>query len=681
MAKNRIKRPGYGKILDAWTAPENAGDPIGCLATSFTFSPVFFEEECLGRFLRMESDPVQDGAVYLVEREEKLAQIACASALVDQHHCKGRRNLRWDLIPARLPGGVLHAKISLLLWTQWVRLIVASANLTEDGYRRNQEIFGVLDYMPEGKSPLLCLREIINFLRLAVGYSQPGSESFSPAVGRWNALLDRAAKIPPDWGAVQERFSRESIRVRPILTGPGYPTMFEKLKQTWPGGSPPQKARVLSPFFDPPETENRPAKKLCNLLQQRGKASAIYYVMADEVPGEKTLFVHAPESLRQTGCQGSAEFHRIILEENRQLHAKGIWLQGNSWSVYMMGSSNFTSPGLGLTKHANLEANLAYVVNQKSNAQAFKRLDESFPRGEWIDPDRPLKWQPVTDESLSNSDEPVLPTAFSSIVLSNDSEQNVALTLTFAGTPPTAWIIKADEDDNFRFNEADWQKRGQPLTVTLPWNAALLPSGFWVQWQGSQGRAWWPVNVESALSLPPPQELKDLPLEVLITILTSARPLYRILGNDCKQNGDHGGQPVIIDPHKQVDTSQFLLQRTRRVSWALNALRERIEKPVKTMESLQWRLHGPVGVMALASALERETNSSQEEKAFILSELALELSRVNPRPAPGCIMPNEICREVRKLVDVLRSRISSYSLEKVDDLRGYIECVFESIGK
>jgi hypothetical protein len=58
--------------------PDNAGDPIGCVATTFTFSPAFFEEECLSRFLRLETDPAEDGPAYLVEREEKLAQLTCA---------------------------------------------------------------------------------------------------------------------------------------------------------------------------------------------------------------------------------------------------------------------------------------------------------------------------------------------------------------------------------------------------------------------------------------------------------------------------------------------------------------------------------------------------------------------------------------------------------------------------
>ena len=61
MTKRKDQTPGYGKILDAWIPPDDAGEPVGCLATSFTFSPVFFEEECLGRFLQLGTNATEDG--------------------------------------------------------------------------------------------------------------------------------------------------------------------------------------------------------------------------------------------------------------------------------------------------------------------------------------------------------------------------------------------------------------------------------------------------------------------------------------------------------------------------------------------------------------------------------------------------------------------------------------------
>ena len=49
------------KMLDHWLPPEDAGDPLACLATSFTFDTDFFAEDCLSRFLAISGrDP--DGA-------------------------------------------------------------------------------------------------------------------------------------------------------------------------------------------------------------------------------------------------------------------------------------------------------------------------------------------------------------------------------------------------------------------------------------------------------------------------------------------------------------------------------------------------------------------------------------------------------------------------------------------
>ncbi len=218
------KTPGYAKILDAWVPPEDAGDPVGCVATSFTFSPVLFEEECLGRFLQLETDAHEDGPLYLVEREEKLAQLQCAAVLVDQHYARGDRSLRWDLLSARLPRGILHAKISLLLWSRCARMIVASANLTEDGYRRNHEIFGVLDYFEGSDAPLPALEEVIGFLREAARYASPSDNAPGPAIERWNGFLDRVAEATRGWGLTEFPRTLSRPRVFPVLTGPGRPT-------------------------------------------------------------------------------------------------------------------------------------------------------------------------------------------------------------------------------------------------------------------------------------------------------------------------------------------------------------------------------------------------------------------------------------------------------------------------
>lgn len=686
MAKKKSDdKPGHGKLLDAWVAPDNAGDPVGAIATSFTFSPVFFEEECLARFLQLESDPTEDGPVYLVEREEKLAQLSCAAALVDQHHCRGGRSLRWDLISARMPKGLQHAKVSLLYWSNLVRLIIGSANLTEDGYRRNLEVFGVLDFQVGGEAPVSCLVDTLGFLRKA-SESATVTEGPNPPLDRWNSLLDRVASECSQWGVTDDEARRAGIQVRPVFSGPGVQSVFASLKETWPGGSPPDAGSVVSPFFDPPEADNAPAHELWSLLRQRGEASVEFHVSGEEVPGEEGLFLNAPESLLKAEPQSrpsvTTAFHRVIVPDGRSLHAKGIWIENPRWSVYLIGSSNFTSAGTGLSKNPNLEANLVYVVDTNRVANARKLLDATFPESEVVDLEAGVKWKPLSGEGEDEvGEEILLPHCFGSATYDCDSNQHATIRLSFDGSPPAGWELFTDGDDQRFWGEQEWLSLQSPQKCIVDWKPERPPAGFWVRWPGTNAAAWWPVNVTAGEVLPPPEELKHLPLEILISILSSARPLHRVLKDYLKRRKKHdgdGGGGVIVDPHKRVDTSQFLLQRTRRISWALSALRKRLERPVVTLEFLRWRLRGPVGVTALAEALVREARS-EEEKAFLVSELVLELARIKPEAKEGCVTPDVHENEIRQVILELRELVPAISEDVPENLRRYVESVFEAV--
>ena len=66
------------RLLNLWSPDPDAGAPIGCVATTFTLGASHFEEQCLARFVSMETAPAENARAYIVEREEKLSQIfAC----------------------------------------------------------------------------------------------------------------------------------------------------------------------------------------------------------------------------------------------------------------------------------------------------------------------------------------------------------------------------------------------------------------------------------------------------------------------------------------------------------------------------------------------------------------------------------------------------------------------------
>ena len=178
----------------------------------------------------------------------------------------------------------------------------------------------------------------------------------------------------------------------------------------------------------------------------------------------------------------------------------------------------------------------------------------------------------------------------------------------------------------------------------------------------------------TAASLPPPAELIDLPLEVLIEILTSAKPLHLALQRWLKRQKGIGsdGPEVLLDPHERVDTSTFLLQRTRRVSWALDALRTRLERPVASCEALDWRLRGPVGVQAISRAIVKEARSA-EERTFLLAELMLELARVRPSEISGGLRSSEIKAGLCEMIAELRALLAVESLPNDPAFRAYLE--------
>jgi len=668
---------GYGKLLEQWEAKEDYGEPIGCIATTFTFLPAFFEEECLSRFLNLQTDAVEDGPLYLLEREEKLAQVV-AAVLVDQHNCRGARSLRWDLHPARVDG-IMHAKISLLCWSKLVRLIIGSANLTEDGYRRNQEVFGVLDYYDDAEAPRQVLLDVILYLRELMHSSQP--DMGNKAIDRWYTFLDQVKNKVARWGQTAEEHSRKPLRVTAILTRPGRAHVFKQLNDLWPAGSPPHSAKVLSPFFDPPKAENNPAKELWDIMRKRGDAVVNYCLELEEVPGERRLIARAPDTLLSVKPQRDSTrvvIQRLKSDLDRPLHAKELWLEDDRFALLMTGSSNFTSAGMGVGKTINYEANLAYVLDMNKSKAGYKDLMKRFPDSVVVND--AFEFEAAAPGEDESAETVLLPSGFKSAIYRFKNGKTGEVVLELGHVLPLGWQL-LDEDEKPWQNAASWDAAGRPSSWTVPW-PARAPSGIWVTWTGATGKAWWPVNVEAPIDLPPPEELKNLPLEFLIDLLTSARPLHEVLRRYLHRHenvGKNGPKSSTdADPLKRVDTSEFLLQRTRRFSWALSSLGNRMGRLVPNEECLNWRIHGPIGVMAVAKALERDAKST-EERSFLMAELALELSRVTPTEAPGYLPASRVREELVKTAHDLCRNGNLQAISAHRHLQIYLSKVFEHV--
>ena len=179
-------------MLDLWRPPKDAGDPIGCLATTYTFAPGLFDEQCLARFLEIESEPNREDLAFLLERESRLGGVY-AGVLADHTQAGVEHSLRWDVLPVRIHGGKQHAKLSLLAWSRHIRIIVASANLTDPGYRSNYEVASAVDLSIQGADAGM-LTEAVGFLQSLLQLV-PGAAENPPEIQRAGTFLKEVSHL------------------------------------------------------------------------------------------------------------------------------------------------------------------------------------------------------------------------------------------------------------------------------------------------------------------------------------------------------------------------------------------------------------------------------------------------------------------------------------------------------
>lgn len=639
MARKKDPSNTSRRMLSLWEPPAKSGAPIGVLATTFTLDTALFEEECLARFAQVQSDPARDGALYRIEREEKLASLKCAAVVADVHHCGGNRSLRWDLLVSRPASGVMHAKTSLLAWTDHVRVIVASANLTPDGYRRNQECASVLDFDRSSADRAL-LDPLLDYLREILATTQGVAKVRALSLLDWvDANLPRGAA------------SARGVQRRLVLVGPGRPSLFDQLTEQLPN-SPPESADVVSPFFDVESRKIGPETRLWQMLRKRGQAELRMHVAAEYAPETDRWRLQVPEHVLASVPKGrsgaSFSLHPVQVTkvptdsdpERRPLHAKMLTLHNTHWVAWLIGSSNFTSAGTGLAPNQrNYEANVLYFLRDQPDHPTYRQLAEGGLRGDKaVTLGEKIDFAPAFDgdgEELAGV--PPLPMFFAEADLLCSTDTGHQISLIFQGSfASDAWWIR--QDSTLIYSHTEWIKNGKPAAVelSLP-RKGPPPSQLQVEWQDAEGvrhTAEWPVNAHTPSALPPPDELRGLSLAALLELLSSARPLHEAMRQWLRRQVDDddpdGLQSCeLMDPHQKVDTSGFLIKRVQRACRAVQQISSRLREPVLSEAALAWRLDGPVGARAVADAIERQCDPLlADEWAFMLLELVRQLGAV-----------------------------------------------------
>lgn len=622
------------RLLDAWLAPAEAGDPVACLATTFTFDPDFFEEECLARFLGLDSAVLSDSgaadaAYYVIQREEALEE-ARATVLVDRAEASAATSHRWDVVATGAPrGGVQHAKVSVLIWENVARLIVGSANLTQAGHRSNIEMFWTFDW-PSSDPVAHLFVAAADFLEVLLDRHTVGETVAASPRGRARdtveTLRDRVnvRDVRPT--------SRSEAHVELVHTLHDGTLLDQAFDACWRGG-PPSDATVVSPYFVSRTAggEGRPVglDAVRGRLSRRGQVSCEVAVTVLELPGGQVR-INAPNEVLMSAGRGELQvslWKRPEKEMDRALHAKVMRWARDDWTLMLVGSANCTGAGLGLDgAPRNIE--LSVAIGHRSSSPTGRALARWLPALHPLPPGEHL-W----DKAFAEEDSALtarLPEKFRE-ALYHPEKDSVTVELG-PEQEPNQWKIA--DGDVVRFTSAE---HGGERHLTFLLDGEPAPLKLTVTWYDRQGDAQAAdlvVNVGDRGALPPPPELGELTLEDMLELLGAGsrfRPaLRRMLRRRGRLKTPAPGVTE-LDPHARVDTSGFVLQRMRLAGRALEGLRERLERPVAHRDAVQRRLRGPFSPLELRRQLDVARDDGRlgsREHAFLVAEMILCLRMV-----------------------------------------------------
>lgn len=702
-------------LADYWKPPADnglkggVGEPVFCVATTFEFDASFFEAELLPRFLGLRFDYTENERTFIIEREESLATTH-VGVLVDASKFDPRQTtLQWDQLPIQVPGGIQHAKVTVLVWERLVRLIVGSANLTRQGYRRNRELFASLDFFDAPISaPLSVLRDVLAFIDTLCVWSRTlpaATQRIRETTGQIRARVRRWSSAPQDFSP------RERPRVGLVVSHPtpasgSAQSALKQLMQMW---LPRRVVRltVMTPFVGQQTNgEDTVLHSMRELSMARDAEGRLIVPEAPAPEGAKRRIVPLPQHFGQCWKKRFGKNARVLLvpmcvdevdERPRDLHAKAILIEGDSHDLLMAGSSNFTPHGMGIGVF-NCEANLVFEdkADEKRDGQTFDdRLGVPVSWDAPVGVDD-IVWQdPEQAPEDAPSAKPHLPAFFAWASYSQTTgELRVGIDRT--QPEPADWSFslagQSAEQSVSLFSRASCAPDGTTLLLTLDERScgvhltALRVS--WTDKDAARQEAFLAVAVEDRdTDLLPPEEFRGLSVDGIIECLLSGRtPAEWIEKQDARRNRNTSTDAA-IESLRAVDTSNYVLYRVRRFGRALAAMADRIARTSPTPDAIRYRLlRDPLGPVHLAETLSSSENGHEGGhpsgaetgyQLYVLAEMLLSVGYVGKQVRRSCgrdgkwAMP--LFHEARERIRTVIQRIREQSGPLPEDLSRYLE--------
>jgi hypothetical protein len=695
MPTSKVAEPSC--LATYWRPLRDVGAPIACLASTYTFHAALFEEELLPRFLGLRFDNTERERVFVAEREDHLGMVT-AAVFVDAAHIDGRQTTgRWSQVPVRVKGGCQHSKVVVLLWEKMIRVLVTSANLTSTGYRKNREVAACLDfYKGEGAAPGKLLDQILDFFEhdlMPLGRMPPGTRT------RLTEAIRQSRKRAKGWMLPKSSDTLPTTTFIPV--SPKHDTKAARnvmgpLLHAWGSGKA-REIHVMTPFVgDSAVAVRSTMKELFRIPRTRGAEG---HVITGGHPsqGDSSVFnLTLPDWFRDEWSDAwkgeKAPLSVYVIpprrageKADRQLHAKGLLVTSDDRTLLVVGSSNFSPHGFGVSIF-NLEANLCYVVRDPNHIATLKR---SLPVDWNTDGTNKVRW-PNAPDVVADDPPPTNPLPPDAFLWATFHEQTGTLSIAIdaACTLPKKWSIRIPGRDRSVF-ESD----RDPLAITSGLVTFSLGEAgraqrltyFTLRWtdeKGVQREARMPTLVNDDAELLPPEGLRSLQSDDIVSCLLSGKDPVEWAEDE--EHRDEAGKRKKSDKSydllKTIDTDSYVIYRTRRFGRALAALSQRLLATLPTPTAIQHRLQkDPVGPLMLARAVSSEgqaaSTAGRAATLFALGELQLTLSylalRVDPKGKLGL---RPLFEDTRRMIDDL-AQTYDYDAPKADPLKRYIAAV------
>jgi phosphatidylserine/phosphatidylglycerophosphate/cardiolipin synthase-like enzyme len=615
------------KLSDRLLPDARTGALEAVLATTFEMQPDFVDTDLLPTLLELHTQD-ERSLVGRVAIERELARLDSVTLLMEPRRYRDRgrsRHLRVDVVPAPGLEGKLHAKVMVLLFAKAVRVIVGSANLTDNGYRKNREVALTLtSYTARPSVHDALVREAL------LGFEQHLDAALTGSARE--TVRKALARTPTSASVPDTSFAWSS---------PGK-ALWPRFVELWPKDEAIEKLTLVSPFWAQEAADT--LGRLLDALRERGgitPQTEVWLITAAHALTRTEWGPMLPPSFkahdwRSLGVRVTAQAAdpSVSKEEvdgmedfigTRDLHAKLVIAQGARHGVAYLGSANFTAHGWGFAGRANVEAG---VLLRRPSGHADLDALAMPVCGKCIELGGP-GMDAITDSEVIPADPP-WPKFILRVVLNGNAQAyHLAVDLDVQRVPaPWRMELRSAAESPAVLVTSDASTAPKPhLTVPLSADHArrlFVEQQVWAVWPESPDGSPLPVNaaieLRHTLPLLPDQRA---PNEDWLLAYFQGRVDWQSLWNDPDEK-PHALPASLVTP-RSVDTTGIQAYQMREFVEALAGVRRHLMNgEMRTAGVIRLELLGPISPLALARAAIAAENSSQRSAtaaAFQLAEL------------------------------------------------------------